>query len=156
MTQPRIVLAFDQATHMGWAAGSPNSPIDCGTIDSSPKRFDSLGARFMRAEQGIKSLLAKFKPALVVFEEHRAHSSVQAAQVLGAYTALIMKCCEQAGVPYMGVGVKVLKKHGTGTGNATKELMIAAARKRFPSLTIRTDDEADAAHMMRWGWEQLP
>ena len=151
----KTVLAFDQASHMGWAAGSPGNPLDCGTINTTPRRFDSIGSRFLRAEKEIVNLLHRFQPALVVFEEHRAHSSVQAAQILGAYAVTIMKCCEQAGVTYMAVPVATLKKFGTGCCRASKELMVATARKKFPTLKITTDDEADAAHMMAWGWGQI-
>lgn len=156
MTTPKRVLGFDQASLMGWAVGSrEEGALACGTINTSPRRFDSIGARFLRAEKGVTELLAKYKPALVVFEEHRAHSSVQAAQILGAYAVTVMKCCEQFGVPYMAVPVLTLKKFGSGNAHASKELMWAAARKKCPNITINSDDEADAVHMMRWGWEQL-
>lgn len=151
----KTVLAFDQATKMGWAVGTPGNPLAGGTIDTTPRRFDSLGTRFLRAEKAIVGLLEKYRPALVIFEEHRAHSSVQAAQILGGYTVTIMKCCEQHGVPYMAVPVATLKKFGSGCYRATKALMVATARKKYPTLPIASDDEADAAHMMAWGWKQL-
>lgn len=151
----KVVIGFDQATLMGWAVGTSEGAIACGTINTTPRRFDSMGARFLRAEKGISDLLTKYKPALAVLEEHRAHSSVQAAQILGAYAVTVMTCCERAGVPYMAVPVLTLKKFASGCAHASKDLMVAAARKRFPNLTINSDDEADAAHMMWWGLAQL-
>jgi Holliday junction resolvasome RuvABC endonuclease subunit len=94
----KTVLAFDQAfQNTGWAVGTSDGPVACGLIVVSPRRFDSLVARFLRFEKGIRELLHKHRPALVVFEEHRAHAGVQAAQVLGACAAILMKCCDEEG-----------------------------------------------------------
>lgn len=150
------VLAFDQAFQLtGWAVGTADGPLACGLVDSSPRRFDSLGARFLRFEKRVRELLLEHQPKLVVFEEHRAHSGLQAAQVLGAVTALIMKCCDEIGVPYMAVPVPTLKKHATGTMRASKELMYAVALKKFPTMQVIDDNVADALHMMKWGTTQL-
>jgi crossover junction endodeoxyribonuclease RuvC len=152
-----IVLAFDQALDVtGWAAGSSEKASLCGRIITKPRRFDDLGMRFLRLERGIKDLIAQFHPGLIVLEEHRAHSSIQAAQVLGASSAIIMKCAKEANIPYAAVGVKTLKKFYTGTGSASKALMYAVARKRNPHLTIVDDNEADALGILAWGFSQLP
>lgn len=151
-----VVIGFDQAfKNTGWAAGTADGPVACGLISVAPRRFDSLGARFVRFERGVRDVLSKHKPALVIFEEHRAHAGLQAAQVLGACAALIMKVCDEMGVEYMAVPVPTLKKHATGTPRASKELMVAVARKKFPTMTIADDNVADAIHMMQWGIDQL-
>jgi Holliday junction resolvasome RuvABC endonuclease subunit len=151
-----VVLAFDQAfQRTGWAVGKDGSAVACGLIDTTQKRFDSLGARFLRFEKRVRELIQLHKPDLVVFEEHRAHSGVQAAQVLGACTALIMKCCDEAGINYMAVPVRTLKKHATGSAFANKELMTAVAVKKYPTMEVYDDNVADALHMMKWGLEQL-
>lgn len=152
----KAVLAFDQAfKNTGWALGTAEGPLACGLISVCPRRFDSLGARFLRFERGIRDLLLKHQPALVVFEEHRAHTGLQAAQVLGACTAILMKCCDEAGVTYMSVPVPTLKKFATGTSTASKALMVAVAKKKYPTMNIADDNVADAIHMMAWGTAQL-
>ena len=150
------VLAFDQAfQNTGWAVGTSDGPIACGLIVVSPRRFDSLGARFLRFEKGNRELLQKYRPTLVVFEEHRAHAGVQAAQVLGACAAILMKCCDEDGITYMAVPVTTLKKHATGTHRASKELLVACARKKYATMDVPDDNVADALHMMAWGLNQL-
>jgi Holliday junction resolvasome RuvABC endonuclease subunit len=120
----KTVLAFDQAfQNTGWAVGTSDGPVACGLIVVSPRRFDSLGARFLRFEKGIRELLQTHRPALVVFEEHRAHAGVQAAQVLGACSAILM--------------------------------MVAVARKKYPTMHVPDDNVADALHIMAWGLDQL-
>lgn len=156
MTRTGKVLAFDQAfVNTGWAVGTAKGPIACGLIDVAPKRFDSLGARFLRFEKRVRELIMEHDPELVVFEEHRYHASIQAAQTLGAVTALIMKVCDEIGVPYMAVPVPTLKKHATGIMRASKELMVAVAVKKFPTMEVIDDNVADALHMMKWGTTQL-
>lgn len=151
----KTVLAFDQAfRNTGWAAGTAAGPIACGLIVVSPRRFDSLGSRYLRFEKGVRELITKYKPDLVVFEEHRSHSGVQAAQVLGACTAILMKCCDEVGATYMAVPVLTLKKHATGTHRASKELMVAVAKKKYPTMNVVDDNVADALHMMAWGTNQ--
>lgn len=152
-----VVLAFDQAfAFTGWAVGtSDGKAVKCGLLDTSGRRFDSLGMRFMKFEKGIAALVDEHKPALVVFEEHRSHRGVQAAQTLGAVTALIMKVCEERDIKYTAVPVTTLKKHATGHHAASKALMVAVARKRFPTMNVEDDNVADALHMMKWGAEQL-
>ena len=152
------VLGIDQAFQFtGWAVGTPDGPVACGLLDTSGRRFDSLGVRFMKFERGIAELLDTHKPSLVVFEEHRAHHGVQAAQTLGAVTALVMKLSDERSIPYTAVPVKTLKKHATGSATASKILMVAAARKKFPSMAPRivSDVVADALHMMQWGLTQF-
>lgn len=151
-----VVLAFDQAFQLtGWAAGTVAGPLACGRLDLRPRRFDSLGGRFLRFEKSVRELVQTHRPALIVFEEHRAHAGIQAAQVLGAVTALVMKCADEAGIDYAAVPVATLKKHATGTPRASKALMVAAARKKFPSMNIPDDNVADALHLLRWGVELL-
>ncbi|MCX8511033.1 MAG: hypothetical protein ORN83_04675, partial [Chthoniobacteraceae bacterium] len=82
-------------------------------------------------------------------------AGVQAAQVLGACAAILMKCCDEEGVTYMAVPVTTLKKHATGTHRASKELMVAVARKKYPTMHVPDDNVADALHMMSWGLSQL-
>jgi Holliday junction resolvasome RuvABC endonuclease subunit len=52
------------------------------------------------------------------------------------------------GIPYQGVPVGSIKKHATGKGNASKEMMIAAAKAR--GFRPADDNEADALAILHW------
>lgn len=52
---------------------------------------------------------------------------------------------DAAGVPVVEVPVSTVKKWGTGKGNAGKDMMLAAAVRRWEQVT--QNDEADAAHI---------
>lgn len=52
---------------------------------------------------------------------------------------------DAAGVPVVEVPVSIVKKWGTGKGNAGKDMMLAAAVRRWDHVS--QNDEADAAHI---------
>jgi Holliday junction resolvasome RuvABC endonuclease subunit len=154
----KTVLAFDQAFGLtGWAVFRDGKAVACGRIDTRPKRFESLGARFLMFEREVRALFEEHKPDFVAFEEHRAHSGLIAAQVLGSVTSIVMKVAAEAGVDYAAVPVRTLKKHAVGTGFASKDLMFAAAYKKYAHLRddIADDNVADALHIGAWGSDQI-
>jgi len=55
------------------------------------------------------------------------------------------------GVPYQGVPVGTIKKFLTGQGNANKQAMIDAARRR--GFSPADDNEADAIAILLWALE---
>lgn len=52
---------------------------------------------------------------------------------------------DAAGIPVVEIPVSTVKKWGTGKGNAGKDMMLAAAVRRWTQVT--QNDEADAAHL---------
>lgn len=149
------VLAFDLGSKCGWAhCAAPGSPVSSGLIRTAPTRFESQGMRGVKFEKAVIALLDAYQPRLVAFERVHRHSSTIAAQVWGAYSTLLMKLCDERDITYKGYSVQEIKKHATGKGNASKELMIAAATRRWPDQHIVTDDVADALHIMALGLKE--
>lgn len=106
------------------------------------------GERFYEFFTYVSRLLLKYHDeAVVVFEDvnfNRGFSYIPGQK------AILLALCEQHRIPYVGVGVKELKKYATGNGNAKKKAMIAAAEgwiNRTPN-----EHEADAIMVARWGW----
>lgn len=149
-----MILALDQASLCGWAAGA-DTLVACGLIDSTPRRFESQGMRFVKFERELVRLLDTHKPTLVVIEEHRAHTGVQAAQVLGAYAASVMRLCDERNINYTAAPVIAHKRAFTGTPRASKELTLAVAKKKFPALGIESFDIADACSIWWWAKHKL-
>lgn len=111
--------------------------------------------RAIKFERGVTELLATFKPDLVVFETVHRHTSTISAQIWGSYSMALMKLCEELGITYEGHGVGQIKKHATGKGNASKELLVEAAKRRWPEQDIITDDVSDALHLMSLGLSKI-
>jgi len=152
------ILGLDLGNKTGW------SLFDDGVIthgvwinyESSKSRFEGAGMRYISFTDSLDRLP---RPDRVYFEEVRSHrragqisDNVGAAQVYGAYLAILSVWCEQKGIPYGSFGVSEIKKRATGKGNANKELVMEAAAK-ISRHAFPDDNEADAFWAMIMGCE---
>ncbi len=136
------ILALDPATHCGWA----HSCGAAGTWDLSIRRDESAGMRLIRLNGKLNELWKTVGVSIVFFESARhAGPKMQGALVVQAEIQGVIKLwCEHRCIAYRGVSPSEVKKLATGKGNAGKDLVLAAARKRWPECG--DDNEADA----RW------
>jgi hypothetical protein len=135
-----ILLALDLGTTTGWARGDTlTGSVVSGTASFRNGRYEGGGMRFLRFEQWLEK---NFSADAIYFEEVRSHKGTDAAHVYGGLLAVLTSFCEKRHIPYQGVPVGTIKRHATGKGNASKEQMIAAARKR--GWLPEDDNEADA------------
>lgn len=140
---PRI-LSLDLGTKTGWAISAHES----GVWDLSPRRFQGSGMRFVTFRQHLRKVLEGVD--LVYFEEVRRHLGVDAAHVYGGLMAVLTEECETRKIPYEGIPVGTIKKHGTGSGNAPKDKMIEAAKRLFPEARIVDDNHADSLVLLHY------
>ena len=142
------ILGIDPGTKCGYA----KSLFESGVWDLSVGRHEGGGMRFVK----LRNYLAKACEgvALVVYEEVRGHKGTDAAQVYGGIVAIISEHCEFKDIPYQGVPVGSIKKFATGKGNSNKEVMLAAARERWPEVNIVDDNQADALFLLAWANEE--
>lgn len=87
------------------------------------------------------------------FEEVRRHVSTDAAHAYGGLLATLTSWCEHHQIPYQGVPVGTIKKYATGKGNASKDEMITAMRRRGHVPT--DDNEADALAILHWATQSI-
>ena len=139
------ILSVDQASGVsGYASGTPQlGCLSCGIIDSR-SRFVDIGGQLLVYERRLRDLIKETRGECVAFEAHRRHHGVQAAQLLGAWSAVTMKVAREFDLPYIGVEVGAWKKEFCGTARASKELVLAVAKKKYPGLHIPRYDVADA------------
>lgn len=142
-----IILALDLGTHTGWAVRDANGSITSGTEDFTPRRFEGGGMRYLRFKQWLTELKAMLGSIDVVyFEEVRRHKGVDAAHTYGGFMAHLTAWCEHHAIPYQGIPVGTIKKFITGSGNANKQAVIDAVRKR--GFAPADDNEADALALL--------
>jgi hypothetical protein len=135
-------LALDLGTRAGWAT-CVDGRVQSGTWNLSPRRFDGGGVRYLMFRSRLEDLRALLGGIdLVVYEEVRGHLGVDAAHAYGGFLATLTAWCETHGVPYRGVTVQSIKLHATGKAGAKKDLIVAAAKERWP--WVADDNEADA------------
>ncbi len=147
--RPKPVLALDLGTTTGWALRGYDGLITSGTVSFKPSRFDGGGMRYLRFQNWLSEMDRLAGPLnAIYFEEVRRHAGTDAAHVYGGLMAVLTAWAEMRGVPYQGVPVGTIKKSATGKGNASKAMMVEAARKRgfFP----QDDNEADAIAILLW------
>lgn len=142
------ILAIDPGTHCGYAI----SVFESGVWDLSVGRHEGGGMRFVKLRNYLKKISEGVE--LVVYEEVRGHKGVDAAQVYGGIVAILQEHCEEADIPYQGVPVGTIKKFATGKGNSNKEVMLAAARARWPEANILDDNRADALFLLAWAKQE--
>ena len=148
----RTILALDLGTTTGWAIRGFDGLITSGTVSFKPGRYDGGGMRYLRFTNWLTEIDRLSGPIeAIYFEEVRRHVGTDAAHVYGGLMATLEAWAELRGVPYQGVPVGTIKKCLTGQGNANKQAMIDAARKRGFSPT--DDNEADAIAILLWAIE---
>ena len=136
------VLALDPATHMGFAHSCGAS----GVWDLSVRKDESSGMRLIRLISKLDSIMEDVGVNLLVYEAVRnARPGMQRALICQSeIQGQIKVWCERLHVEYRGYSPSEVKKHATGKGNAGKEMMIEAARKRWPDKELSDDNECDA------------
>ncbi len=146
------ILALDLGTQTGWALLGRDGDITSGTEIFKPQRFEGGGMRYLRFKRWITEVKQSVDGLnAVFFEEVRRHAGVDAAHAYGGFMAHLTAWCEHHQIPYQGVPVGTIKKHATGKGNARKDDMVAAARRRGHAPA--DDNEADALAILHWAIE---
>lgn len=148
----KSILALDLGTTTGYAFRSTTGAIISGVWALKPRRFDGGGMRYLRFETFLADLHAASPIESIYFEEVRRHAGTDAAHVYGGFMAMLTAWAEQHCVPYEGVSVGSIKKTWTGSGNASKEMMIAEARSR--NFEPIDDNEADALALLHFVMER--
>ena len=147
------LLAIDLGLNTGWALRDASGLITSGCRGFKPGRFEGGGMPLLRFAAWLDEL-HRITSGLsrVYFEEVRAHKGTAAAHTYGAFLGQLTVWCERQYVPYQGVPVATIKKHATGKGNASKELVIAAMRRL--GYAPADDNEADALAILHWALAQ--
>ena len=138
------ILAIDPGTKCGYAVSTNDKITASGTWNLKGGRYEGGGMRFVRLRKYIDEVHKAVTLERVVFEEVRRHMGTDAAHIYGGIVAVITAFCEEETIPYEGIPVGTIKKFATGKGNSNKEVMMEAARKKWPDLPLVDDNHADA------------
>lgn len=139
------ILAIDPGTQCGYAM-SFNTTRSSGVWDLSVHRYEGDGMRYVRLRRYLHDIGAV---DMIVFEEVRRHVGVLAAHVYGGIVSHIMEHAERLKIPYTSCPVGTLKKHATGSGNASKNAMVEACVTKL-NIEPKDHNEADALWLLDW------
>lgn len=139
------ILALDLGTRCGVCVmDDAGNVVLSGTHDFSPGKKDRWGRRFLAFQAMLGKLLATYCPDVIAYEDVRRHLATDAAHIYGAMHAITEMEALTWEIPTRPLGVGVIKKAATGRGNADKTAMAVRASRKWTTLDIADDNQADA------------
>jgi len=136
------ILAIDQASHAGWAISNDIY----GEWDMTTRKDESIGMKLIRFKAKLKEIHEAEKLDLIVYERVAGQyksSLIHAAKLV----AIIESFCEENGIQYKAYSAKEIKSFATQKGNASKAMMIQAAKELY-GYNGNNDNVADALAML--------
>jgi len=102
--------------------------------------------------------LGGFQDIAICYEKVHRHLGTAAAHVYGAFEMQLLVLAHEFDIETLSATPGELKKHATGAGNATKEMMAQAILERhIPSgdIEMSSDNAVDAFWIADWAMEQM-
>jgi len=142
-----IVLALDVASTTGWARFQ-GEEVTSGIVKlrqrTAKKVREPRGAKFSQLRAWLDE---QEIPDQLVIERAGHFKSAAAAETIHGLLAIVEAWAYDHAIPLEYLSPTTVKKYATGSGNADKAAMIAAARERWPGVELADDNEADARHI---------
>lgn len=140
------ILALDMATTTGWAHSCGLS----GIWDLKVRPDESSDMRLIRFRAKLREIYDAYPMELIVFEQVTAgngpKSNLNGIKLGAKLQAILEVFCVDHEVQRCGYNLSTIKKFATNGGKATKDEMLAAARKRWDDVI--DDNHADALWML--------
>ena len=138
------ILALDLGTDCGFAIFK-NGKFISGTKKLGTYK-EKFGERFYEFRKWLLDIISKHSIDSVYFERVYGHKGVEAGHCYGGFMYTLASVCYQQNIPCISFSVQAIKKFITAKGNATKNEIIAAVKRK--GFNPETDDEADAIAIM--------
>lgn len=138
-------LALDLATHCGFAFESAGVR-ESGVADFSPRKREAYGWRFVRFTVWLYKWHERNLDLVVYEKPIPFHSGQAAAQLSYGLSSRVEEFCARYAIRCECVQPNVLKRHATGHGNATKEMMVKMAQ--VLKAGVSDDNECDALWLL--------
>lgn len=160
------IIGLDIATRTGWALVDSHGKLSSGIEDFTPARGESYGSRFLRFRRWLRDVCQFGAPdpekpqrpldrVGIIAYERAHHRGGAATQLLVGLSNIVLEEAELWKAEALTVPTGTLKKFATGSGSASKEEMVKAARARWPEQNIEGDDQADALFILAWARKEI-
>lgn len=135
------VLALDLGRRTGYCLGENGVVTTSGVHELYSERNKDFvdSERFLAFYQ---FLLSNMDIEAVVFEAVAGGTAGRQTVLFNGYRATLLLWAQMLGKPVIPMAVGTIKKHTAGKGNATKEEMMEAVRRK--GIPVFDDNEADA------------
>lgn len=150
----RCIIALDLGTQLGWSTLDVNGNVRHGSISFHAKKTDGAGQRWLKFSAHLSALRRDLGEIHAAYYEHvMAHGTKQfpntiAAHVYGGFLAQLEVFCDVNRIRLEKVSVTTVKKVWTGFGNATKDEMVAEAKRR--GFRPTDDNAADSLAILHY------
>ena len=151
-----MILGLDCATRTGWALLKDGKVYESGVTDFSKTRGESNGAMFLKFRRWLSLMLdmqTGTNDIKLVSYEQAHHRGGGATEIGVNLTGRVQETCAEYGIEYVSVHTGTLKKFATGSGAASKELMMSTAAGHLHRQPV-DDNEADAVHLALWAFHE--
>lgn len=148
-----IVLGVDAGTHKAGMAVLDARGERLWSLQL-PLRGDTLGARLTALRHVLRGAMTGWQPTHVAVEtpiRYRSDAHRGGSSSVGQGYGLVCQLADELGLPLLDVSPSQAKLALTGAGNASKEMMQAAARRRFKLARVG-EDESDGLGVCLVGW----
>jgi Holliday junction resolvasome RuvABC endonuclease subunit len=120
-------------------------------------KHQRLGQRWIDFVAQLHKMYLAYSVDVVLYEKVMFHGNgVAASHRYGGFEALLEMFCAEFNLSLFEMSVGSIKKHATGNGRAGKDLMVSAAREKWPDQDIPDDNAADALWMLDMYLNQEP
>lgn len=143
------ILALDLATTTGWA----HTDFDGGAEKFTPRRGDSPGMKWLRFRAWLLEVLQLVGKVDVIVYEQAHHRGGAATHSAHGFIATLEAVAAEKGIEVTNYHTASIKKHATGSGNASKDAMVAAAKERWSN--VDDDNHADALWLLDLAQSEL-
>lgn len=142
------VLGIDPGSEtLGWGvvegSGLKYSPVDFGTVKSSPK--ETFSKRLLKIYDGVEAVIAKFQPDVLSVEDAFYATNVKVAMKLGQVRGVVLLLGEKSKLEISEFSPRLIKQTVVGYGNAEKHQVQEMVRLLLKLKAVpQPHDAADA------------
>lgn len=140
------VMAFDVASHCGYYTLGDYGTEYFPNTDKAPKKLGPDYAQHKAFRAWLVDKLTTHNIKAVAAEDVIFGHFVDFRK-LCEFRGILFEVCETLNIPIITFKPSDIKKHGTGNGNASKQMMIEYAEKRYKIEVGKDDNLADAIHI---------
>lgn len=142
------ILSLDVAEHTGYYHTSDDyGVVHFPNEKNAPKKLGSDYNQHLAFASWLRNFIRENDIKMIVAEDVNVGTHFIALRKLAEFRGILLLVCAELDVPIITFNVSDIKKWATGNGNASKEMMIEYAQKRWHIDCLKNDNVADAVHI---------
>lgn len=144
------ILSLDCAQHTGFYSCKEYGTVYFPNTDKAPKKLGEDYEQHKAFRDWIIGMVRKHGFKMIAAEDVNVGSQFSALRKLAQFQGILYEVCATLKIPLVVVNVVSLKRFATGKGNANKQEMMEAAKKRWKFDCEGDDNLADAMHIFHY------